>query len=189
MSTGEISGILFFRAAISMAFIPFIAGICKKTDKRTGLILLIGLSTVLITAGKIAGAHGNFGMYVFIFCIAIGAAAYWQIMPAIIYDVCEYDQYTAGSERQGSIVSLQGLVEAIVSGIGTQMLGIILQLAGFDGVLQVQSDTALEWIENCTTFVPAIFMEVSCYALYRYHITKAVFNEIKAELDKRNDGE
>ena len=172
-----------------MTFIPFIAAICKKTDKRTGLILLIGLSAVLITVEKIAGVHGTFGMDVFIFCIAIGAAAYWQIMPAIIYDVCEYDQYTTGNQRQGTIVSLQGLVEAIASGIGTQMLGIILQLAGFDGAQQVQSAAALEWIENCTTFVPAIFMAASCYALYRYHITKAVFNEIKAELDKKKQQE
>ncbi len=189
MSSGQISGILFFRAVISMTFIPFIAAICKKTDKRTGLILLIGLSAVLITVEKIAGVHGTFGMYVFIFCIAVGAAAYWQIMPAIIYDVCEYDQYTTGNQRQGTIVSLQGLVEAIASGIGTQMLGIILQLAGFDGAQQVQSAGALEWIENCTTFVPAIFMAASCYALYRYHITKAVFNEIKAELDKKKQQE
>ena len=86
-------------------------------------------------------------------------------------------------------MSLQGLVEAIASGIGTQMLGIILQLAGFDGAQQVQSAEALEWIENCTTFVPAIFMAASCYALYRYHITKAVFNEIKAELDKKKQQE
>ena len=186
MSSGQISGILFFRAVVSMAFIPLIAAICQRTDKRTGLMLLIGLSAVLITVEKLAGVQGAFQMYLFIFCIAIGAAAYWQVMPAIIYDVCEYDQYTTGSKRQGSIVSLQGLVEAIASGIGTQLLGIILQLAGFDGGAQAQSGIALEWIENCTTFVPAVFMAAACYALYRYHITKEVFNEIKAKLDSQN---
>lgn len=186
MSSGNVSGILFFRAVASIALIPVIAAICSKTDKRTGLILLIGISAVLIVIGKILGVNDGFEMYIFIFCVAIGSGAYWQVMPAIIYDVCEYDEYTTGNQRQGAIVSLQGLVEAAASGIGTQILGIILQLAGFDGAAAVQSEPALEWIENCITFVPAIFMFASCYALYRYPITKDVFNKIKNELEKRN---
>ena len=100
------------------------------------------------------------------------------------------DQYTTGNQRQGTSSCLFRVWwRPSPAGIGTQMLGIILQLAGFDGAQQVQSAAALEWIENCTTFVPAIFMAASCYALYRYHITKAVFNEIKAELDKKKQQE
>ena len=55
-------------------------------------------------------------------------------------------------------MSLQGLVEAIASGIGTQMLGIILQLAGFDGNAAVQTESALKAVELSVTVLPAVFL-------------------------------
>ena len=73
----------------------------------------------------------------------------------------------------------------MASGIGTQLLGIILQVAGFNGDVTVQTDTALTWIENCTTFVPVIFIIISCYALYKYPINKKVFHEICLKLEER----
>ena len=116
----------------------------------------------------------------------MGAATviYWQIMPAIIYDVCEYDQLMTGQKRQGTIVSIQGFVESISAGLGTQILGIILQLAGFDGNVQTQPDLALTWIERCLTYIPAAFLLLSSAALLKYPITKKVYEEIRRKLDE-----
>ena len=37
-------------------------------------------------------------------------------MPSIYYDICDYDRLHSGKERQGTIVSFQGLVESIAAG-------------------------------------------------------------------------
>ncbi|MDY4959868.1 MAG: MFS transporter, partial [Lentihominibacter sp.] len=122
-------------------------------------------------------------LYLFIVLIGTATVTYWQVMPAMIYDVCEYDQLETGMQRQGTIVSIQGLVEAISSGIGAQILGLILQFAGFNSDAAAQSAHTMEWIENCTTFIPAIFLFLSCVALWKYPITKKVYEDICRKLE------
>ena len=72
-------------------------------------------------------------------------------MPSIYYDICDYDRLETGNNRQGTIVSFQGLVESIALGLGGLILGVVLQIAGFDGTAAVQTANALVWIENSTT--------------------------------------
>ena len=106
-------------------------------------------------------------------------------MISVGIDVCEYDELETGKKRQGAIVSLQGLVEALSAGIGTQLLGIILQLGGFDGDAQVQTKQALRWVENSVTIIPAIFLILAFIALYKYPITKKRFEEIQKKLEEK----
>ena len=108
-------------------------------------------------------------------------------MPAIFYDVCEYDEYVTGNRREGAILSVQGLVEAVASGIGTQIVGLILQFSGFDGSAAEQSQTALGCIFDCTTWIPAIVLLFAGIALYKYPITKEKYNEIVRKLEDRKE--
>ena len=66
-----------------------------------------------------------------------------------------------------------------------QLLGIILQFAGFNGEAAKQIPLALEWVENSITIIPSVFMILAVIMLFRYPITKKKFEEIQAELLKR----
>jgi GPH family glycoside/pentoside/hexuronide:cation symporter len=57
-------------------------------------------------------------------------------------------------------------------------LGVILEHAGFDGTVAVQSQFALVWIENAATLIPVIFIVIACVALYKYPITKKYYEEM-----------
>ena len=124
-------------------------------------------------------------LLIFVVIVSVAPNIYWQIMPALVYDVCEYDELETGKQRQGAIVSLLSLVEAFSAGLGSQLLGIILQFAGFDGEAAVQSETAMLWVENSMTLIPALFVVLSLIALKKYPITKERFAEIQAELARR----
>ena len=102
-------------------------------------------------------------------------------MPGIFYDVCEYDKIVNGKNRTATIVSFQGLVEALADGIGGQILGLILEYAGFDGSAAVQTEMAKQWIFNCGTVIPIVFLLIGGLALYKYPITKKVYNEMLAK--------
>jgi GPH family glycoside/pentoside/hexuronide:cation symporter len=143
----------------------------------------IGMVTLII--GKMMDVNTLPELLIFVVIVSVAPNIYWQIMPALVYDVCEYDELETGKQRQGAIVSLLSLVEAFAAGIGSQLLGIILQFADFDGEAAVQSATALAWVENSMTVVPAVFVLLSFAALKKYPITKARFEEIQAELAKR----
>ena len=99
-------------------------------------------------------------------------------MPSVFYDVCEYDRIVNGKEREGTILSFQGLVEALASGIGVQLLGVILQSAGFVGDAVVQSQRAMTWIYNSTTVIPVLLLACAAIALYKYPINKEVYEEL-----------
>ena len=133
------------------------------------------------------GVHGLITLGIFILFTCIATGIYWQIMPAIVYELCVYDEYTTGKKREGSIVSVQGLVESIAQGIGAQILGIILQLTGFDGNAPIQNDLTNSWIINCTTWVPVIFILIAAFALYKYPISRKTFNEMSEKINKKSE--
>ncbi len=185
LSANAISGMFLYRTAACIVLIFIVKRLSAATDKRTMLLLVFAVGAIGVTIAKFTGVHGMAQLLVFVFFVAIATSIYWQLMPAIIYDVCEYDELETGKKRQGAIVSLQGLVEALAAGIGTQVLGIVLQFGGFDGTAATQTETALQWVETSVTILPAGFLLLAFIALYRYPITKKRFQEIQAELERR----
>jgi GPH family glycoside/pentoside/hexuronide:cation symporter len=154
-------------------------------DKRAVLLTIYGVGGAALIVNKFISPDNMGELIVFVVLAVIAVTMYWQFMPAIVYDVCEYDELETGKQRQGAIVSLLSLVEAFAAGLGSQLLGIILQFAGFDGEAAVQTDTALLWIENCLTIVPVIFLALAWFSLKKYPITKERFAEIQRQLTER----
>lgn len=184
---GEVSGIMALRCFACMIIIPPTAYLCKKTDKRTALMIILAGSGMGCALMRFITMDSMFIICVYILIMSIATSTYWQIVPAMFYDVCEYDEYATGQRREGTIVSVQGLVEAAATGIGAQILGIILQFAGFNGEADIQTEAALDWIYNCTTWVPVIFIVIAIVTLYRFPITKEYFNEIMQKLEERKE--
>lgn len=185
LSAAEISGMFLYRTGICILLIMIVKKVSAVTDKRTTLLAVFAVGAIAITIAKFTGVNGMIQLCIFVIFVAISMSIYWQLMPAIIYDVCEYDELESGKQRQGAIVSLQGLVEALAAGVGAQVLGIILQMGGFDGDAPVQTAQALEWVENSITVIPAIFLVLAFVALYKYPITKKRFEEIQRQLEER----
>ena len=102
----------------------------------------------------------------------------------MIYDVCEADELASGKKRGGVVVSLQSLAESAGNAIGMQLLGLVLAFGNFDEAAQVQSQTALSLINVGMNILPAVFMVLSGYMVYRYPITRERYAEILRELGK-----
>jgi GPH family glycoside/pentoside/hexuronide:cation symporter len=143
------------------------------------------ISSLLTVSAKFAGISTIGGMLLFTFVYGIGSSAYWQLVPAMLYDICEYDELKTGKRREGSIVSLQSVAEALSQAAAMQLLGLILQFAGFNGEAPVQTPLALEWIENSLMVIPPVFMVLTAIMVFRYPISKKKFEEIRTELRKR----
>lgn len=188
LSAGTLSFVLFFLAFVSTAFVPAIMMISKRLDKRT--IFIAGMSLCGLVTGffGITGVPSLAWLLVFSFIYCIGSICYWQLIPAMIYDVCEVDQLVNGTERAGLIISLQSLSESIANAVGLQLLGIILDIAGFDGSLSVQSDTALLWTHLCFSLIPAVFTLISAFMIWKYPVSGKVYNKILEALESRKQG-
>ena len=185
MHAKEISMMFLYKTVIAILLILVVKQVSRKTDKRTALMLDFIVGAAGITLMFFVGADTPVLLFVFMLFVTISTSIYWQLMPAIIYDVCEYDELETGHQRQGVIVSLQGLVEALAAGIGAQLLGIVLQLAGFDGNAAVQTETALKAVELSVTVLPAVFLVLAFVCMKKYPITKERFEEIQRQLAER----
>ncbi|MBQ7703609.1 MAG: MFS transporter, partial [Firmicutes bacterium] len=113
------SALLLIRAATGMLLIPVTGAIARRIDKKWTLVLAYGAGIALLIILKAVGISGVPGLAAYILGVALLTAVYWQLIPSMYYDICEYDLWKTGHERQATIVSLQGLVEAVAIGLGS----------------------------------------------------------------------
>ncbi|QIB69234.1 MFS transporter [Aminipila butyrica] len=172
-----------------MLFVPILIITGKKLDKRSQYLLGMSLCALSMLVLRLVGTTNFLEAAFMLVAFGLGAICYWQLMPAMIYDVCEVDELASGKQRQGTIVSLQAMAESISEAIGLLLLGNMLQWAGFDGNAAVQQPTALLWVENAFTLIPGIFMFLSVYAIYKYPITRKSFNRVLTAVEKKRAGE
>jgi len=183
MTSTEASAAMALRVIFGTIFLPLTGRLIKLTDKRETMIGAYLLGSVILLGVRFLSIPTGIEEFVYMIAMALCTAIYWQIMPGIFYDVCEYDRIVNGKNRSATIVSFQGLVEAIAAGLGGQILGWILDAAGFDGTASVQTETALLWIENSATLIPIAFCLVACWALYKYPLTKKVYEDMLKKAD------
>ena len=189
LSAGKISLIMFYMAVTSVVFIPLVVYGVKLLDKRKAYITGMAISVVSMVFYGIIGIDSGIDVFLFITGYSFGSVVYWQLMPALIYDVCEADQLINREDRAGLLISLQTLAESIANAGGLQLLGLILSLAGFNGEVAVQSAKALQWTGISVSFIPALFMAASMYMIILYPISKDVYEKTVSALKMRENGE
>lgn len=173
LSSLQISICLFARSFMGILFIPIAAKLAESSDKRISLMIFYAVGIIGMVVVKLIHIESFAGALLYTPFVMLCTAIYWQIMPAVFYDICDYDTMMTGKKREATILSFQGLVEALAAGIGGQILGVVLQIAGFNGNAGVQTSGALRWIENSATVVPILFLVVAVFALYRYPLRRS----------------
>jgi Na+/melibiose symporter-like transporter len=157
--------------------------LAKRFDKRSMLFVCLGLGGCALAAMRFIGVS-SLPALIFLMCVfAVASTAYWQLMPAAFYDICEVDEYENHVKRAGTITSTLPMAEAIASAVGMQVLGFWLQFKGFTSGATIQSPSALAAIFDCFTFVPGILLVVAALIMLRFPITKQRFETIKRALN------
>ncbi|MCQ4636224.1 MFS transporter [Anaerovorax odorimutans] len=186
------AGITFIMALMTFAsvlFVPVILRVNRYFDKRTMFIFGMGFCAAIMALFGLTGVHSILMLCLFSMAYCVGSICYWQLVPAMIYDVCEVDQLANRKQRAGLVISLQSLSESMANAVGLQILGLILQFAGFNGEAAVQSQTTLVWTHLSFTVIPAFFMVLSIIMVIKYPITKTMYNKVLDALACREKGE
>ncbi len=189
MNEKAISATLLMITIAGVATVPFVSKLGTRFNKKDLFKNVMAVCGVLLMAAKFAGVENYPVMIASCLLYAVANAFYWQLMPSMIYDVCEVDELMSGEKRSGTVISLQALSESLSIAVGLQMLGVILEMAGFDSEAAVQPDTALEWVENAFVFIPGAAMMAVALIMRKFPMTKEVFERVKDALEKREKGE
>ncbi len=188
MSAGVITVVMLFLTFASVIFVPFIGKACKITDKRTTFIIGMAIGIVIMGGLGVLGVNSALEIVIFSIGYSLGSIAYWQLVPSMIYDVCEVDELVNNKRRGGLVISLQSLSESIANAIGLQIVGLILNFSGFVGEAAVQTERALFWINMSFSVIPAIFMAASMICIIKYPVTKKMYRDVVAALKDREAG-
>lgn len=189
MNEKAISATLLMITIAGVATVPFVSKLGTRFNKKDLFKNVMAVCGVLLMAAKFAGVENYPVMIASCLLYAVANAFYWQLMPSMIYDVCEVDELMSGEKRSGTVISLQALSESVSIAVGLQMLGVILEMAGFDSEAAVQPDTALEWVENAFVLIPGAAMVAVALIMRKFPMTKEVFERVKDALEKREKGE
>ena len=190
MSQKAISLIMFVITISGMIFVPFIARFSAITDKKTVFMAGIGIPGVLMIIMRAVPITDLMGIIAVSLMYSVANTAYWQLMPSMIYDIAEIEEMESGESHAGAVISFQALSESVCIAIGLQILGIILDMSGFDESLPspleaageaalMQPESALTWVSNSFTLLPGIFMVLVFLVMIRYPITKKSLEEMR----------
>lgn len=177
---GTINGIFNVVQILGMFFIAMLV---KKYGKRYvfafGLVLdIIGMLVLnfsggimsLIVVSSIIRGLGN----------ACGGATMW----AMVSDTIDYGEWKTGVRTEGLVNSACSFGYKIGNGIGSALLGLILEAGGYLGEAAVQSASALISIKICFVWIPIIIYSIGLIIMKFYNLDNE-FAGIIEDLKKR----
>ena len=189
LSAKEISLVMLFQNVLSVLLVPPLIRVNRVLDKRTLCIGGIGMSVACLIVYGFTGIPSIPHLLFFSFVYGIGSICYWQLIPSMLYDVCDADRLDNNMDRAGLIISIQGLTESISEGIGFQILGLLLEFTGFDSEAAVQNQATVDCIHVSFTFIPALFSVLAAIMMFRYPITRTKHSEIIRKLNNKEESE
>lgn len=177
---GTINGIF---NVIQIAAMFFIAGLVKKYGKRNIFSLGLVLSTVGMLILEFGG--GNMSAIVVSSLVrGVGNACGGATMWAMVSDTIDYGEWKTGHRTEGLVNSACSFGYKIGNGVGSALLGIILEIGGYVGEAAVQSASALFSIRLCFVWIPiAVF--AACFVILRFYHLDKEFDGIIRDLHKR----
>lgn len=177
---GTINGIFNI---VQIAGMFFIAMLVKKYGKRNvfaiGLVLdmagmmilnFSGGSMALIVVSSVIRGIGN----------ACGGATMW----AMVSDTIDYGEWKTGVRTEGLVNSACSFGYKIGNGIGSALLGLILEIGGYAGEAAVQTASAIASIRICFVWIPMGVYAAGLVIMKFYHLDEE-FDGIIEDLKKR----
>ena len=131
----------------------------------------------------IAGYMGNIPlMLAFTALSALGQGPWQGDMNAVIASCSEYTWLTKRKRIDGIMYSCTSLGVKIGGGLGTAIVGILLEYSGFKGTLTVQPDSAINMLHIMYLIVPFVLNLIITFILSKMNVEKAN-TELKEKLN------
>ena len=147
--------------------------------------LAAGLSQMLAVVGRalvvVAGYMGSVPlMLAFTALAALGQGPWQGDMNAVIASCSEYTYLTQGKRIDGTMYSCTSLGVKIGGGIGTAVVGWMLEFSGYVGTNATQPQSALDMMQFMYLWLPLIFDVLIMFVLSRMNVEGAN-KKLKAE--------
>lgn len=177
---GTINGIFNIVQIVGMFFIAMLV---KRYGKRN--VFVLGLILDIIGMMILNFSGGVMGLIIVSSIIrGIGNACGGATMWAMVSDTIDYGEWKTGVRTEGLVNSACSFGYKIGNGIGSALLGLILEMGGYIGEASVQTASALSSIRLCFVWIPIGVYFAGLLIMRFYHLDKE-FAGIIEDLQKR----
>lgn len=154
---------------IALIFTPTLVGKWKgmyKLNMRGYMLAVIGRALVVV-----AGYLGSVPLMLLFTAVAALGQGPWQgDMNAVIASCSEYTYLTQGKRVDGTMYSCTSLGVKIGGGIGTAVVGWLLELSGYVGINTVQPASCIRMLQFIYLWLPLILDILILFVLSRMNI-------------------
>lgn len=164
---------------IALVFTPTLVGKWKGMYKLNlrGYMLAVAGRALVIVAGYLGSVPL---MLLFTAVAALGQGPWQGDMNALIASCSEYTYLTQGKRVDGTMYSCTSLGIKIGGGIGTALVGWLLEISGYVGTAAIQPASSLRMLSFMYLWLPLVFEVLIMLVLSRMNVEETVEN-IKRE--------
>jgi GPH family glycoside/pentoside/hexuronide:cation symporter len=179
VTTGLVTGLL----AAALAMVPWI-WLAKRTSKRTvwlsGVVLTSGVSVAMFILAPKVGPL----LWSLLAVAGVGNAAFILSFWSMVPDTVEYGELKTGTRAEGAVFGFMIFSQKVALGLGTGLLGVILDLIGYRAN-QVQTPETLHGITIMFTLVPLALGATAAAFIWFYPLDQQTHRRLVDDLAKR----
>jgi GPH family glycoside/pentoside/hexuronide:cation symporter len=166
--------------------IPVVTLISQKIGKKNTFLLSQSVSIIGYTMFWWCFQPGNpLLMFLPLPLFAFGIGGLFTLMMSMTADVCDLDELTTGSRREGTFAAIYWWMVKFGFAIAGLMSGLILKLVGFDQDVAVQTPEALAGLKLAYITVPITGTLIAIMVMSRYDISEEKAHDIRLQLEAR----
>ena len=179
---GDIGGLSAMSIG-TLLTIGFIAIVPRLTQKfgRVQTVRMGLFATMIACLGRLVLPHNLVWLAFMQFVALCGVMILSFMKPLLTIDCITYGKWKTGNAVETAYSTVNSLADKLGLGIGSFVLGAILNMGRFDGSLAVQPDSAVQTIKMLYTVAPALLMAAALVTLAFYNLEKRL-PQIEKEL-------
>lgn len=157
-------------------------------SQKFGLIKVIKVTTVIGLFGYALRLLNPTSIGIVFLSTLFGSFGFtimFSFTTAIVVDCIDYGEWKTGVRREGILACAQSVTAKIGTAIGAGLVGILMGIAGYQGTLVVQPDSANTMIIALSAVVPAAFCLIQLILLHFYDLDQKI-TEIRAQLAEKH---
>ena len=170
---------------VSIVLMAMMMPFVKRFGKRN--VALVGTIISLISQLLMIVNPASFSWLVVCNIVkGIGSAPLMATLFAMMADSIEYGHWKTGVRIEGTLYSATTFGAKVGGGVGMVVATTVLGMAGYNGALAVQSESALTAISNLYIYAPIIFL-VILPILYCFYKLDKQYPQVIKELTEREN--
>jgi GPH family glycoside/pentoside/hexuronide:cation symporter len=171
---------------VGAALVPTVNRLTHRFDKRHILLTLNTVAALLLLVmGLIVDADSTVLFVIGSALLGAAMSGYLLIPGSLVPDLVDWYEYQHAERHESVFFGLWLTIHQLGLGIGGLVLGVLLQIFGYDGSADTQTESGILGVRLALGIVPGLFLVIASLVLLRYRISRDRFAEARRALESR----